>query len=133
MKRTIVFLSSAVLALVFFASTSQAQQSPEKLSNQQLNTLIATAKTSADHERIAQYFQAKALEYQAEAQEHEKMIAAYKANPVVSNDKNRTATIGHCEYFVETFDALAANSRQLAASHERMAQEAPAKLPATGK
>jgi hypothetical protein len=133
MKRTIVFLSSVVLALVVFASTSQAQQSTEKLSEQQLNTLTSTAKTSADHERISNYYQAKAVEYQAEAKEHEKMIAGYKANPVLSNDKNRVATIGHCEYFVATFNALAVNSRQLAASHLRMAQEAPARLPATGK
>jgi len=133
MKRTIVFLSSVVLALVFFASTSSAQQSPEKLTKQQLATLIATAKTPAEHERIAQYYQAKAVEYQADAREHEQMIAVYKANSILSNDKNQINTIGHCQYFVSTFNALAENSQQLAVSHERMAQEAPAKLPATGK
>jgi surface antigen len=133
MKRTIVFLSSIVLALVFFASTSQAQQSPETMSKQQLNTLIATAKTPADQQRISRYYHFKALEYQAEVQEHEKMIANYKTNPVLSNDKFRTATIGHCTYLVATFNKLAETSQQLAAAHQWMADDIPANLPAKGK
>jgi hypothetical protein len=61
------------------------------------------------------------------------MIAMYKANPALSNDKNQASTINHCEYFVTTFKALADNSQDLAAMHERMAKEAPGKLTSAGK
>lgn len=133
MKRTIVILSSVLVALAVLTSTLQAQTSPEKLSKQQLNTLIATAKTPAEHTRIAQYYSAKATDYLAQAKEHEQMVAAYKANSSLSTNKNQASTISHCEYFVTTFQALAANSQQLATLHERMANEAPEKLPLAGK
>jgi hypothetical protein len=138
MKRTFAALS--LLSLVFaitvaaFGQTPSTQQpKPEHLSKQQLNTLIATANTPADHERIAHYYQAKALDYLAQAKEHEAMVAAYKANSSLSNDKNKASTINHCEYFVTTFKALADNSQELAASHERMAKEAPQKIAPVGK
>jgi len=138
MKRTISILSVLSLAAVMTASaiaqtSSAPQPKPEHLSKQQLNTLIATARTPAAHRRIAQYYKAKVQEYLAEAQEHEAMIAAYKANSSLSNDKNEASTISHCEYFVNTFKALADNSQELATLHERMASEAPEKVNNTGK
>lgn len=135
MKRTIAALSLAfVLTVAAFAQVAPAPQpKPEHLTKQQLNTLIATAKTPAEHRRIAQYYRAKALDYQAQAKEHEAMVAAYKANSSLSNDKNQASTISHCEYFVTTFKALADNSQELATLHERMAKEAPEKLNPTGK
>ncbi len=135
MKRTITILSLAfALTVAAFSQAAPTPQSkPEHLSKQQLNTLIATAKTPAEHRRIAQYYQAQAQDFLAKAQEHEQMIVAYKANPVLSDDKYRASTISHCEYFVTTFKALADNSQELATLHERMAQEAPGKPVRSGK
>jgi hypothetical protein len=137
MKRTFAALS--VLSLAFaitvaaFGQTPSTQQpKPEHLSKQQLNTLIATAKTPAEHERIAQYYQAKALDYLAQSKEHEQMVAAYKANPSMAA-KSRAGTIEHCEYFVQHFKDLAVKSQELAQLHEEMAKEAPEKLAPTGK
>ena len=90
----------------------------------QLTTLIATAKTPAEHERIARSYKASAQDYRAQAQEHEAMIAAYKSNSSVSNDKNRASTVGHCEYFVKSLNDLAVKSDELAKLHQQMAQEA---------
>lgn len=39
-----------------------------------LPRLIATAKTPAEHLRIEQYYKAKALDYLAQAKEHEEML-----------------------------------------------------------
>jgi hypothetical protein len=129
MKRTITILSLAFALTV--AAFSQAAPAPqpklEHLSKQQLNTLIATAKTPAAHRRIAQYYRAKAQDYLAHATEYEQMIAAYKANSVLSNDKTQASTISHCEYFVTTFKALADNSEELATLHEQMAKDAKQK------
>jgi hypothetical protein len=135
MKRTFAVLSLAlVMTLAAVAQTSSTGQAKaEQLNKKQLNALIATAKTPAEHERIAAYYQAKAVDYLDQSKEHEAMVAAYKANGSLSNDKNRASTIDHCQYFVTTFKALSDSSQDLAVMHERMASEATEKLPATGK
>lgn len=94
-----------------------------KDTKQQLNTLIANAKTPAEHERIAQFCEQKAADYRAQAVEHQAMVAAYKANSSLSNEKNRASTVGHCEYFVKTFNQLAVKSQDLAKLHEQMAKD----------
>jgi hypothetical protein len=138
MKRTLSILSILSLAFVmtvaaFGQTASTPQSKPEHLGKRQLNTLIATAKTPAEHQRIAQYYEAKAQDYLAQSKEHEQMVAAYKANSSLSNNKNQASTISHCEYFVTTFKALADNSQEMATLHERMAQEAPGKPVRSGK
>ena len=129
MKRTFAVLSVATLAFVMtvaaFAQTPSTQQTTtEHLSKQQLNTLIASAKTPAEHERIARYYQAQASDDLAHAKEHQAMIAAYKANPTLSTNKNQASTIGHCQHFVAQLQAQAANSQNLAAQHDQMARGA---------
>ena len=60
MKRTfaalsILSLAFAITVAAFGQTPSTQQPKAEHLSKQQLNTLIATANTPADHERIAHY------------------------------------------------------------------------------
>jgi hypothetical protein len=129
MKRKITILSLALaLTVAAFAQAGAAQQpKPEHFSKQQFNTPIANAKTPAEHQRILQFYTAKAHDYRSEAVEHEAMVAAYKENSSLSTDKNRASTIGHCEYFVKTFKELAVKSQELATLHEQTAKEAEQK------
>ena len=119
----------ALIAMFMIATAALAQNpsatqaKPEHLSKQQLHTLIASAKTPAEHERLAQYYRAQASDYLAEAKDHESMVAAYKANSSLSNEKIRASTIGHCEYFVKTFKELAVKAQELATLHEQMAKD----------
>lgn len=126
MKRTFAVLSvlslASVMTVAAFAQ-SPSTAKPEQLNKQQLNTLIATAKTPAEHQRIAGYYEAQAQDLRDQAQEHVSMIAAYKANSSLSNEKNKTSTIGHCEYFVKTLNDEAVKSHELAQLHEKMAKE----------
>ena len=125
-----MFAVLSIVSLIFvmtaatLAETPNTKTKPEQLSKQQLTALIATAKTPAEHERIAHFYEASAQDYRAQAQEHEAMIAAYKSNSSVSNDKNRASTVGHCEYFVKSLNDLAVKSDELAKLHKQMAQEA---------
>jgi len=124
MKRTFGIFSVLSLAFVMtVAAFGQTAAKPEPLGKGQLNTLIATAKTPAEHHRLAVYYTAKAQDYLAQADEHQKMEAAYKAN-AFTNDKNRAGTIDHCAYFVQEFKNLAAKSQELAQMHEQMATDA---------
>jgi hypothetical protein len=124
MKRTITILSLALAVTVFAQVATALQPKAEHLNKHQLSTLIATANTPAEHQRIATYYEASAQDYRAQAQEHEAMIAAYKSNSSLSNEKNRASTIGHCEYFVKALKELAVKSDELAKFHKEMAQQA---------
>jgi hypothetical protein len=131
MKRMFAFLSVVSLSLVItVASLAQAPSTKaksEKLSKQQLNTLISTAKTPAEHQRIASFYEASAKDFRTQAQEHQAMIVAYKSNTSMSNDKNRASTVGHCEYFVKSLTELSVKSDELAKLHKEMAEEAAKK------
>jgi len=95
MKRIFGIFSVLSLALVMTAAAlgqtvAAPQAKPEHLSAGQVKTLIATAKTPAEHHRIAVYYQAKAADYLAQAAMHEQMVAAYKANPSLSDEESGT-------------------------------------------
>lgn len=124
MNRTFAILSALTLAVVMsVAAVGQTAAKPEHLSKGQLNTLISTAKTPAEHHRIAAYYQAKAQDYLSQAKEHEQMVAAYKANPSMTA-KDKAGTIDHCEYYVQSFKTLATKSQEMAQMHEQMATDA---------
>jgi len=106
-----------------FGQTANQPQA-EKLSKQQLQSLIATAKTPAQHERIAQYYEAKAQSDLAQSKEHAQMAAEFKANNVTSSAKFANGTVNHCEYLAESFKKDAAKMEALAAQHEQMAERA---------
>jgi hypothetical protein len=126
MKRIFGILSLAVvLAVTTFGQTSSTHQGKtQKLSNKELISLIATAKTPAEHRRIAEYFKAEAQDYLAQSKDHEQMAEAYKKNPVLSNDKFHLGTVNHCEYLAQHFKEVAAQFQELAEIHEKMAQGA---------
>ncbi len=77
-----------------------------------------TAKTPAEHERIAQSYREQAKSYLEQAKEHEAMVAMYKADPDI-NAKNQAATVGHCEYYAAKYNELAARAQELAQLHEQ--------------
>ena len=110
---------------------SLAKTVPPRISSQQLERLAAEAQTPAEHARIAQYYEAKAQDYLAQAHVHEAMIENFKANATRVNNKNQASTIGHCQYFVYNYKALAAKSERLAQMHEQMASAVAPPAPAS--
>jgi len=124
MKRTVIHLSLAlVFVLTAIAAASSAQQ-PEKLSTRQLASLIAAAKTPAEHSRIAQYYAAQAQSDLAQAAEHEQMAAHYRQSSMASSSKFAAGTVNHCEYLVRHLNREAVKLQGLAQQHEEMAKAA---------
>lgn len=121
----------SILSLLFVLASTVHGQTPatpqrqaEKLDKQQLSTLIAYAKTPEEHLRIAQFYNQEAQDFLAQAQEHEAMLAVYKADSSLSTNKNYASTIGHCEYLVKRFHQMAAKSQEVAHQQEQMAYDA---------
>jgi hypothetical protein len=75
--RTLGILFSIALA----TALAQPAVQHEKLSKEALKTLTASAKTPADHERIAAYYRVKAQRLWAKYREHEADLAEYYKNP----------------------------------------------------
>jgi hypothetical protein len=109
-------------AVAVSAEPASVGQTPT-LGKNALNSLIATAKTPAEHEAIANDYRAQAQDYLAQAKQHEAMVVAYKASPNMTS-KNQAATINHCEYFVGKLNGMAVKSQELAQLHEQMAKDA---------
>jgi hypothetical protein len=127
MKRICGILSlTLVLSVTALAETPvPTQNQAEKLSKKQLHALIVTAKTTAEHQRIAQYYEAKAQDFLAQSKKHEQMAEQFKANGVVNSSKWANNTVGHCEYFAKHFQEASVKMQDLASQHEQMAKEAP--------
>ena len=105
--------------------TVQASQGPipaaEHLTKHQLNTFIATAKTPAEHQRIAHFYQSQAQNYLAQSKKHALEAEQSRNNPMRNNNKVVFSTVNHCEHFAQKFSDLAAKSQELSKQHEQMA------------
>jgi hypothetical protein len=70
-----------VSILIAFAFTALLIPSPaitETLSKAELKKLISTAKSAEDHQRIAEYYDAKAAQFDAEAKEARQLAADHR-------------------------------------------------------
>jgi hypothetical protein len=87
-----------------------------------IDQMIATAKTPADHEAIAKWYDDQAAEAQKKADEHKKMGEEYKK--ALGGVGSKTHFHEHCEALVKNYTAEAKEYRALAAAHREMAKAA---------
>lgn len=79
---------------------------------------IATAKTAADHQRIADYFAQKAASYEAEAKLHEKMPQSYQGRPRYEAFAGMSS---HCRELQKQLNAAAREAKALEQAHRDLA------------
>ena len=123
-NRTIA--SSMFLALLMAISAGQAPAVDNKgeLSPKEVKALVANAKTSADHMRLAHHYNAMAAKHEAEAQDHEALAVEYTKNPQLGAVKHTMSpnTAEHCKYFAGHCRNAAKEMKAMAAMHEEMAK-----------
>ena len=93
-----------------------------------LPNAIENAKTAADHEALAAYFDGEAKAARATAERHRRMAALYGKHPMPSGAKGTRASLGrtmppHCDKLVASYEAAAAEYEAMAAAHREMASE----------
>jgi hypothetical protein len=93
----------------------------QTISKSELKHLIATAETKADHERIAQYFDAQAAKYEAEAREHGETAAIYQSSQAIYQNEQM---FNHCDSLNKSLSKAAEDARALAVAHREMANKA---------
>ncbi len=88
-----------------------------------IDQLIVSAKTAADHEAIASYYDKQATEAKDMAEEHAKQGNAYKQAPWARSAGPGYPQVygGHCDAMARYFDSIAKEDEALAQLHRKMA------------
>ena len=117
----------AVATALLTAMVSVPVGAKEKVvSKSELKKLVANAETKVDHERIAQYFDAEATRYDAEAKEHGELAQLYQRKTPATPSKypGSMQSFQHCDSLSTSLQKTAEDARQLAVEHRGMANEA---------
>jgi hypothetical protein len=122
--RLIVVIVGGALGVSLLTSATVAGQagSPqERLSDKEVIALLDGAKTSADHAKLATYFEQEAKDFEAKATKHKALAASYRRRPAAGNPRAQTpaSLAGHCEE-VATEATKAAKAAGSMAEHHRM-------------
>ncbi len=115
--RVCVLGTALAAAFLMLASPAPAAE------NVDIEKMISTAKTAADHQAIADYYKQQAKEAQAQADLHKKMAKDYSMSSV-GRQATKTHFHEHCEALVRSYEAAAKEYDALAKSHEEMAKAA---------
>ena len=100
---------------------------PRELTRNDIKKLTATAESAADHLRLGRHYRGRANELDAQAAGYEEAAAAYRHGPIVKN-LMAPNTPARYEFFAKGFREEAKADRDLAASHEKSANNVGAVL-----
>jgi len=110
--RALTGIIFGVALALFGATLGHTQQG--KLSDAELKTLAASAKTAPDHAKLAAHYNAHAAEHEGESKLHEQLANQYdKTSPQLAGESRHYAA-----HSMEAAEAL----RNLAKIHESMAK-----------
>ena len=120
----VIVIGISVMASAALSAT-QGTKASDLLTAKQVNALVATAKTPADHMKLSKHYAALAARYDAEANDHEVLAKVYKSGPNAAESKRPGApdTAVHCDRLGQLARDAAKEARALAAAHEQMAAE----------
>jgi len=112
------------LGMSSLGATAQTPTTPrtQQLSKKEVKVLIATARTPADHERIAEYYRAKGQRLKSEQQDHQEMLEAYLKNPSAHPIPKWPTMEQHCRNLISYYSKAAQQAFALADLHDQMAK-----------
>ena len=87
-----------------------------------LERQIEAARTRADHEALATYYDGQAAAARAQAAEHLKLAASYQAAPAMS--RGGASMPAHCKAIAQGYEEIASRFESMAASHRQAAAQA---------
>src|SRR5579884_1700248 len=125
LRLTVFAVATAMLAAVVSAPAGAKDKT---LSQSELRNLVTNAKTPADHERIAQYFDAEATKYEADAKKHEEEATYYAGHtqPVIGKNQGfySREMQDHCPKMSAKLKEAAQEAHMMAAGHRELAKQA---------
>ena len=125
LRLAVFAVATAILATTVSITAGVAKD--KTLSKTELRNLIENAKTPADHEQIAQYFDAEAAKYEADSKKHGEEATYYAAHtaPPIGKTKGfySQEMQSHCPNLASKLKEAAQEARMIAAGHREMAKE----------
>ena len=123
MKRVIMLLAAGLVLLAAASlPTIRAGAQQAVITDDNLDQMITSAKTPADHEAIAAYFEQQAAETKKKADLHRNTADTYRKlkipKPVYMAEM--------CDNIAAMWDKIAAGEEKLANAHREMAKKAGA-------
>lgn len=88
-----------------------------------LEKAVASAKTRADHEAVAQTYDQSAATAKREAQKHRDLAAVYHRKPVGRGEGTHDGATSHCESLANLYDKAAEEYMELAKAHRDTAAD----------
>mgnify|MGYP003504383021 CR=1 FL=1 len=116
-------------SLLLMASLVVAPAAMNALDAADLPSAIENAKTAADHEALAAYYDGEAKAARAKAEEHRRMAGPYKKNPHATGGKGTYLPLvrsmpPHCDELAASYEAAAKDYEAMAAAHREAAKAA---------
>src|SRR5262245_19883781 len=84
-----------------------------------IDQMISTAKTPADHEAIAAYYEKEAQEARQKEAQHKEFSKSYSTIPVL---KTKGSAVAHCDAIAKKYADIAKDNEALAKMHKEMAK-----------
>ena len=121
-------LTLMTLALTAFIPSSFAQTN-KAMTKKELKVLLKTAKTPAEHRKIADYYRQEAQRLTANSQNHAAEAELYAKHPPFTAMESKHGwafgqSASHCRFWAKEYLEQAATATKLAGLHEDMAQKA---------
>jgi hypothetical protein len=118
MRRNIMWVTLALGMLMTALQLAPQHAGAEEATQFNLEKAITEAKTSAQHETIASYYDRAAATAQAQAEESRKMAEAYRNLA----GKGQFQIESHYQQLVQYYESLAADDAARAEAQRQMAQ-----------
>lgn len=120
MKRVIMLLAAALILLAAATlPTIRADAQQAVVTDDNLDQMIANAKTPAEHEAIAAYYEQEAATAKEKADLHRRAAASYRK----MNIAKPVGMANMCDSVVAMWDKIATDAENLAKGHREMAKK----------
>ena len=123
MKRVTMLLAAGLILLAAATlPTIRAFAQPAVVTDNNVDEMIANAKTPADHEAIALYYDQEAAETKKKAELHRRSAETYRK----MNIAKPVGMANMCDGVATMWEKIAADTETLAKEHREMAKKAGA-------
>ena len=117
-------VSIVAISLVLLCGLAAVAESSPTLSKKDLKTLLATAKTPSDHQKIAAYYHDQAKRLNAKAQEFSVQADVLATQPATVESKQGISCLStsHFRHWAKMYNEEAKEAEALAAQQDQLAQ-----------
>jgi hypothetical protein len=107
-------LITLILALGSLAACSEMSPHPMDMSQS-----VQNAESKADHEALAQHYEAAAKEMQLKVDEHKKLLGQYEANSYLYGRQAEDIK-AHCQRLIDVYEKAVDENLSMAKLHRQM-------------